>query len=282
MTTKMPSRPDLFTVIRNKLREQCRYLSSDWRMLPDFIIIGAARSGTTSLYNYLVQHPQILPAFKKEIHFFDYKFSRGLRWYRLHFPLKWSDHKRKITGEASAYYMFHPLVPERMAHILPDVRLICLLRHPVNRALSSYYNQVRLGLENRKTFEEAIENEMEVIPEEEQKIIKGDYDFSFTHKYHSYLSRGIYVTQLKRWLQYFKREQLLILNSEEFYENTPTVFSEVIKFLGLQEWMPDTFKPYNAGGEYPEIDSSVRERLMTYYAPYNQQLYALIGRTYNW
>ncbi len=278
----MPSRPDFFILIKNKLNEQWRYLSSDFRMLPDFIIIGAARAGTTSLYNYLVQHPQILPAFRKEIHFFDYKFSKGLRWYRLHFPLKWSTRKPKLTGEATPYYMFHPLAPERIARILPNVRLICLLRHPVNRALSSYYNQLRLGLEHRKAFEEAIENEIEVIREEEQKIIKEGHDFSFTHKYHSYLSRGIYVTQLTRWLQYFKREQLLILNSEEFYENTPKVFSETIQFLGLQEWMPDKFNPYNTGGEYPEIDSRVRERLMTYYAPYNQQLYALIGRTYNW
>jgi len=134
-------------------------------MLPDFIIIGVQRGGTTSLYKYMTKHPKIIPALKKEIHFFDNKFGKGLSWYESQFMqnpffclLK---RKRKsedtITGEASPYYIYHPHVPKRISKILPNVKLIAILRNPIERAFSHYNHEVRLGAE-KLSFEDALKN----------------------------------------------------------------------------------------------------------------------------
>jgi hypothetical protein len=122
-----------------------RTATSRLRLLPNFIIIGSARSGTTSLYNYLVQHPGIAPALRKEVHFFDYNYQRGCSWYQGQFPthpymhyMQTIHRQAMITGEASPYYLFHPYVPQRVAQLLPEIKLIALLRNPIERAFSHY------------------------------------------------------------------------------------------------------------------------------------------------
>ena len=119
---------------------------------PNFLIIGAQRCGTTSLYNYLIQHPQIVPSSKKEVHFFDLNFHLGQSWYEKHFP-EVSDNI--LTGEASPYYIFHPLCPKRIFDYDPSVKLIVILRNPIDRAYSHYRHIVRLGHEPLK-FEDAL------------------------------------------------------------------------------------------------------------------------------
>ncbi len=117
-----------------------RRLTSGSRRLPDFIILGAQRAGTSSLYYYLSQHPQILPAVRKELHFFDDHYRRGLGWYRSQFPTRGA--RGTITGEATPYYLSHPHAPARIQRLLPQARLIVLLRNPVERAISHYFFEV--------------------------------------------------------------------------------------------------------------------------------------------
>ena len=132
-----------------------RGLTHPIRLLPDFLISGAQRGGTTSLYNYLQAHPCFELPTTKELHFFDRKFHRGLAWYRAHFPTYLEkcfaqriQGRAFLTGEATPNYLFHPLVSRRVAEVLPRVKLIVLLRNPVDRAFSHYHHILDLGYEH--------------------------------------------------------------------------------------------------------------------------------------
>lgn len=276
--------PDLISLV---IRGSFRVLTSHLRILPDFIIIGAQRCGTTSLYNYLTCHPMILPAFLKETHFFDLHFQKGVRWYQAHFPLAWyRNHQQQqiagnlITGEATPYYIFYPHAPRRIFETVPDVKLILLLRNPVDRAYSHYHHEVKIGVETL-SFEEAIGREEERLAQETTKILGTENCLSFNHMHHSYLTRGIYVDQLKHWEEFFSWEQLLILISEDFYENPYRTLAQVTSFLGLSELKLASYKKYNCA-RYVQMDTSTRQRLNDYFRPHNQRLYDYLGRDLGW
>ena len=183
-------------------------LTSQKRLLPEFIIIGSQRSGTTSLYNYLAGHPYVLPAIVKEVHFFDLAFNNGLNWYRGHFPFTTNgkDGQRIITGEASPYYIFHPHAPGRIARIFPGMKIILLLRNPVDRAFSHYQHEASLGFE-RLPFDEAVEKESSRLQGEIEKMEQDENYRSFNHQHYSYLSRGIDADQVKTWMKYFPKNR---------------------------------------------------------------------------
>jgi hypothetical protein len=247
---------------------------------PNFVIIGAQKCGTTFLYHLLGQHPRVEPAAKKEIHYFDHHFDKGLRWYRSHFPTTKGNKQKTITGESSPYYLFHPLAPARVARILPDARLIVVLRNPVDRAYSHYHQEARRGHE-LLTFEQAIETEEARLRGEKEKMLEDEHYTSFNHQYFSYLSRGIYVEQLIEWSKYFAREQILVLKSEELYERAPKSLTTVFKFLGLPEWEPKALEPL-LKGHYPPMDRATKRRLEEYFKPYNRRLYEYLGVDFGW
>lgn len=279
-----PNRIDPLKV--NTLKETLltsRLLISKMHPLPDFLIIGAMKAGTTSLYHNMVKHPKIIPALWKEIYFFDSRYSKGLDWYRVHFSIR--SQKRlgefaRITGEASPSYLYHPHAARRVREHLPDVRLIVLLRNPVNRAYSHYQHEVIRGGETR-SFEEAVEQEEALLSGELDKIMKDEHYYSKNYMRRSYLNRGIYVDQLKTWMHYFDREQFLILRSEDFFENQPSVLQRVYDFLDLPDWQPDTLRKYGSRG-YSRIAESTREWLVEYFEPHNQRLYEFLGADLGW
>ncbi|OGL47144.1 MAG: hypothetical protein A2W05_03565 [Candidatus Schekmanbacteria bacterium RBG_16_38_10] len=256
------------------------------RLLPDFIIIGAQKCGTTTLYNNLIKHPYVIPALRKEIHFFDLYYEKGVTWYQAHFPSHLYKsyflkiYKNFITGEATPYYIFHPLSPERTFEIVPKVKLIVLLRNPVDRAYSHYQYSVRMGHENL-SFEDAIQNEMERMNNEREIIYNNCNNYSFNHQHFSYLSRGIYIEQLRRWHHYFPRDQILILKSEEFYLDPSSVFKHVYNFLNLPDLELNDYKKYNVY-DYEKMDPITRRHLIKYYEQYNQELYDYLGVNFNW
>jgi hypothetical protein len=232
--------------------------------LPDFVIIGAQKGGTSFLYHLLTRHPLVEPAARKELHFFDNPelFDHGAEWYRRCFlRLSAEDGQRSITGEATPYYLFDPPVAKRMAEIVPKARLIALLRNPIDRAYSHYQMQVKRGTEPR-TFEEAIERQ-----------------------HSSYMSRGIYVDQLLRWFEFFSKEQMLILKSEDFFERPIETLKVVLTFLDLPDWQPEAseLQQRRHSGTYKqEMDPSTRQRLEAYFEPYNQRLYECLGVDFGW
>ncbi|MHA1222222.1 MAG: sulfotransferase domain-containing protein [Candidatus Heimdallarchaeaceae archaeon] len=266
------------------LRLRYRKLTSKKRMLPDFIIIGAQREGTTSLYNYLIEHPSVLPAYKKEIHFFDLNFDKGIDWYRAHFSLTRRQTIFKgnkiITGESSPYYLFHPLVPSRTKKLLPNCQFIVLLRNPLDRAYSHYNHEVKRGTETR-SFRDAIMNEENLIEEEEIKIIKKRNYSSKLHQNFSYLSRGYYYIQLKRWLDFFPKDKFFFIETNNLKRKPKNILEELYSFLNLSAFDNFDFPIYNKN-TYPKIPDQLRKELELYYVEKNEQLYSLINEKYNW
>jgi hypothetical protein len=264
-----------------------RYLSAAHRRLPDYVIAGAQKSGTTSLWAYLSEHPNVHPPMTKEMSFFDVNFHRGLSWYRMHFPLDTNSSspngtgQRLLTGESTAYYMFHPLAPVRIARTLPQAKIILLLRNPVCRAFSHYQLKLRRRQETL-SFEAAIDAEAERLAGEEEKIASDPNYYSPAHDRYSYLARGQYIDQIRRWQQHFAPSQLLILESNEFFRKTAEVFDRVLAFLGLPRWQPAQFGNRFPGKYSEHMDDATRRRLVEYFAPYNELLYAHLGTHFDW
>ncbi|MDR4508671.1 MAG: sulfotransferase domain-containing protein [Candidatus Brocadiaceae bacterium] len=266
-----------------------RLMTAEKRALPDFIAIGAQKCGTTSLYYYLNQHPQILPAARKEVHFFDNQFQKGVHWYRSRFPLSLNMNfqeklrsKPVITGEASPLYFFHPLVPIRLSRLLPQVKLIVLLRNPIHRSYSHYQHNVRKKRE-RLSFEDAIANEDNRLEGELDRILRDESYFSFNYTHFSYLKRSIYIEQIKAYNRFFDRNQVLIIKSEDFYTNIQNTLTRVFNFLGVEPFVLRDTRPKNVG-IYREgsISASTYNYLKKYFEPHNRRLYEYLGIDFQW
>ena len=247
---------------------------------PRFLIIGCQKCGTTSLYNYLIQHPHVSAATKKEIHFFDSNYHKGYAWYKRHFPEPKSKKKSLITGEATPYYILHPHAPARVKATLPDTKLILMLRDPVERAFSHYKHHVKFKVEPL-AFDEAIKAESERLDGEWDKMIRDQSYNSYNIQMYSYLTRGVYVTQLERWLAHFPREQVLLLQSEEFFTNPEKAYLETLHFLGLPDHQLDTYQKFNPG-KNESISPAARRYLIDYFKPYNERLFRLIRKDFSW
>ncbi len=259
---------------------------------PDFLIIGAKRGGTTSLYNYLLDHPSVRPLFPgrqriKGLHYFDSEFGRGWRWYKSHFPLRmagrhvarpWS--APAIAGEASPYYLFHPLAASRMARDLPEVRLIVLLRDPTERAYSHYKERLRHGGE-WLSFEEALDAEPDRLSGEAERIARDPGYRSVAHEGHSYLAQGRYLDMLRRWFDLFGRDRFYVTASEDFYADPNRVVNEVWTFLGLQPAMLRSVERYNYH-QAPDLAPAIRRRLAAEFAEHNDELEQFLGRKLPW
>jgi hypothetical protein len=255
-------------------------LTTPWRALPNFLIIGVMKGGTTSLFKYLAEHPQVAAPFRKEIKFFDSNYSYGLGWYRAHFPLASSLRNGLLSGEASPYYIFHPTAPERIHSALPDTKLIVLLRNPVERAFSHYQHMVRVGAESL-SFEEALGQEELRLAGEAEKIAIDPRYSTANHVRYSYKARGRYFEQLKKWYSLYPDNQILVLKSEDLSNTPSVVFQQTLDFLSLPGWEPKQYDPHNKG-IYQDMPSAVRKHLAAYFKPYNQQLYSFLGRDFCW
>ena len=259
-----------------------RIITSRMRIMPSFLIIGAKKCGTTSLFNYLSKHPNIGAPTWKEISYFNIHFDRGSLWYRSFFPISLPklDSQDLITGEATASYICHPQAPQRIAETLPNVKLIALLRNPVDRAYSHYHHTKRIGRENL-SFEEAIAQEdsrVKQLEHESQELgLKSSPAYNYT-----YLSSGLYAEQLKNWLKLFNKQQLLILKSEDFFDCPEAIFKQVLNFLKLPDWSPQKYRKYNNNSYPQEIEPSTRKYLTEYFQPHNQKLYELLGVDFGW
>jgi len=264
-----------------------RRLTAGLRLLPDFMIIGTQRGGTTSLYRYLCTHPAIATAHRKEVHYFDHSYAAGLAHYRAFFPLAaqraWTQQVLRrpyLTGEASPYYLYHPLVPGRVHQLTPEARFIALLRNPVDRALSHYQMICRRGWEEL-SFEDALDREEERLYQDTAGVPEAERYSDARHRFYSYAARGRYAEQLERWLAVFPRKQLLVMSSEQFYANPPAAVNRVLEFLGLPTAPTTCEKQYNKA-EYSKMPPETRRRLTEYFAPHNERLFSLLGERFDW
>ncbi len=251
----------------------------------NFSIVGAQKGGTTSLDRYLSQHPQIRTAPQKEVHFFDLQFERGHEWYESQFPIDRDnnpfDRDLKV-GEASPYYLFHPCVPERMASVYPGIKLIVMLREPVDRAISHYHHAVRHGFEPL-SFAEAIVAEPDRLRDEAAKLICGHVDFSYSHQHHSYLARGRYLEQIQCWEQFFPRSQFLYTDSACFFADPEPELLRVCDFLGVEPFTLPEYPSHNPGvGDDGAIDPAIVDRLTEEFRPHNRALFDWLDLDFGW
>jgi hypothetical protein len=246
-------------------------------MTPTFLIIGAMKAGTTSLHEYLVQHPQVGAPATKEIHYFSLHADRPLSWYRSHFPLRG---RCQHVGEATPYYLFHPRCPAAIQAQLPDVKLIVLLRDPVARTYSHHNHARVLGLEDLD-LKPALESEAARLAGEEARLLADPGYYSFNHHHRAYLSRSMYALQLDRWYRHFPRDQFLVLASEDLFTNPGPTLHRVQAWLGLDEHTPADLSPHNAR-TYEEMDSGLATELRAHFGPDVAQLSQLTGLRFPW
>jgi hypothetical protein len=259
-----------------------RWTAGD-RALPDFLVIGAMRAGTTSLHDLIGSHPQVAEAIRKEVHFFDLNFERGPDWYRAHFPrAEMLRRTGRITGETSPYYLFHPAAPARAAGLLPDARIIAVLRHPVDRAYSHYWHTVRHGVEPL-VFEAALAREVDRLEKDEPRFIEAPRYSGLVHQHHSYRSRSIYADQLARWLDRYPRSQVLVLEQRRFFADPRAGSRRLFDFLGLDLEPHSALSPGRLNeADYPPLAPETRRDLLAFFAPHNARLFELLGESFDW
>jgi hypothetical protein len=259
-----------------------RMVLSKFRVKPDFIITGIQKGGTTSLFKYLAQHPNIGTSFVKEVQFFNRSYHRGESYFRANYPtgLKKVFNPSIIYGEASPDYMDNPVVPKRIKEYLPNIKLVFLLRNPIDRAYSQYKMIQELGFED-VPFEKAIFLEKHRLGSIMEQIKKDDTFYHIHEAYYNYLSKGMYAEQLKRWLKYFDKKQMLILKSEDLFEKPEKIYQQTENFLGVAHFPLKDFKAYNTRS-YDKIGAKTRDELKAYFSKPNQELYDLIGQNYGW
>ena len=246
------------------------------RPFPDFLIIGAQKAGTTALYQYLAQHPQVRPAITKEVHYFDANFERVV------VPGSFPPSFGVVLGPLGVPHRrgdpvlpVPPWVPARVADCLPRVKLIVMLRYPVRRAISHFYHEVSLGFESR-SLSRALDEEPSVIASEEARLARG-LPSSPAYQHRSYFSRGLYADQLQRWLGHVPNEQLLILPSERLSSDGGESYRSVLDFLDLPDDGQTTFGRVHQRA-YPEPDPSIVRELHRRYRRPNDRLVELLGR----
>ena len=266
--------------LEKKLKLLRRYTSLEERSLPDFFIAGTQKGGTTSLYAYLVQHPNVIGALKKEIRFFSLPNVRkkGLRWYRSHFPtIRDKTSRKAITGEATPLmHDFH--APRLIREIVPSVKLIFLLREPVKRAFSHYQHNRRREGRELLTFSRAIREESSRIKESARGYGADEWASDLMYRHYSYAHKGLYAEQLERWYKLFPREQIFVESSERFYQNPQSCLARVVSFLDLPKFEFDCEKPRNVGNYSESMPEADIQYLQEFYEGKNDMLFNMLGR----
>lgn len=249
--------------------------SEGWK--PDYLIIGAQKAGTTELYRAISRHPSSV---KKEIetHFFDLNFEKGTKWYEGQFPAR--TNSQTIIGDKSPYYFFHPLVPERVFSLYPNIKIVLILRNPADRAYSHYWHNIRLKLENL-SFEDALNAEADRLRGEKEKLLNDPTYKSFNYQHYSYISRGLYAEQMKRWLAFFPKEQILIILTKDLRFKPEETMAKVFHFLNMPFYRPPGVYQ-NMKSEYPPMNPETRAGLGSYFQPFNLEFEELIGEKFNW
>lgn len=259
-------------------RRTGRMVTTPLRLRPSFLIIGAQKSGTTSLYEYLAAHPRMNAAETKEIHYFTVHAHRSLGYYWSFFPFGRSGH---VTGEATPQYLYHPQVPQRVAKALPDVRLIVLLRDPVRRAISHHNQQLARGFDDLP-LPEALRTEPARIGSDLARLQTDPFHPAVAMRMFSYVDRGRYARQLARWFDVFPRERFLILPSEPFFIDPAEAYARALEFLDLEPHPLHTPEARNAREYAAAPDPEVVDRLAHTFAPENERLFEMIGERYAW
>lgn len=276
------------------------------KRFPSAIVIGARKAGTRAVLRFIDLHPDVATS-KREPHFFDREYHRGLEWYRQQMPLSLSS---QITLEKTPNYLVDWDVPKRVYNFNESIKLILIVREPIARAVSDYvqlkeafYRQ----LASRK--ERAFKNgRAERFPDFEELAIdpsSGEVDKSYAP-----VKRSLYSRHLERWLAFFNMSQILVVDGDNIRNRPWEEMAKVEKFLGLSHQVKQDCFVFNEtkgffcvkiidhkrgngatvekclseskGRVHPPIASSVRSKLKNFYQPFNKRFFSKIGKTFQW
>ena len=303
----------------------------DGRTRPEFMLIGAAKCGSTSFARYLLAHPQVKILGPKEPNYWSWRnfHARYQNFFVNESPILDPEPDQYVSGEFSTSSLLHPLVPRRVRANLPRLRIFVLLRNPVDRAYSHFIMSKKAGLENECSFEDIVRREIYEVPEllaahergfldpvgklktsystingapirvarheqdSPKRRLRTESDLRKFY-FNSCVFRSLYHDQLHRWLRLFPRQQMMIIQSEKFFENELDAMNEVAEFLGLepfageaasqmqQSWDAGDRDPIEKPQDYSAMDDATRRLLTDFFEPYNQQLYRLIDEDFGW
>ena len=276
-------------LVRGRLT--ARIKTAGLRELPDFVILGGQRCGTSSMYKYLGRHPQVAPSLRKETDYFTIDYDKGEAWYRAHFPLRARRRTAQLRGrrlvsfEATPDYLFDPRAPLRLADLLPDTKLVIMLRDPVERAFSHYHHNIRLGLEDL-SFRDALAAEDERIAPDVAAMRENPLSRVVNYRRYSYVSRGHYGEQIARWLDLFDRGRILFIIAEDFFERPGEELHALEEFVGIEAWSPPDFVNYSYTGsalaDNPELPPHLRRELEDRFASTHADIEELTGISVPW
>lgn len=245
------------------------------------MVVGAQRAGTTSLFRVLSEHPYLCrPTQDKGVGYFDLNYGEGRAWYRAHFPLRlWR--RKSLAFESSGYYLFHPAVPKRLARDLPHVKIVVLVRDPVERAMSAHRHELARGFET-EPFDVAVELEETRLEGEEERLASDPTYQSFEHRHHGYLARGKYCEQIQRFIDAIGRDQVFIMDADRFFASPEDECEGLYAWLGVPVWHPDAYEQWNARPNSRGYLAEDLASLAEYFAPYDAELARQMGRLPSW
>jgi hypothetical protein len=276
--------PPAVQEVARRVARRVGQASAPLRMLPDFLVVGAQRCGTTTLYRLLADHPSVVrPLFSKGTGYFDVNYRHSWAWYRGHFPVASVAAlraPRPVTFESSGYYMYHPLAAGRIAADLPAARLVVLVRDPVERAYSAHRHELLRGFET-EPFERALELEPERLAGEEERLRADPTYESFSHRHHSYVARGRYAGQVERLREAVGADRVLVVDANRFFDDSHAVFAEIQEWLGLPVWQPAHVGVSNARPRDP-MPPALRRVLGTEFEASDRALVPLLGAVPSW
>jgi hypothetical protein len=270
---------------------------------PDFLIIGAQKAGTTALQQYLSQHPQMRCAREKEVRFFnrDKFYALGDSWYLRHFPYRLKPGLRLF--EASPAYLYFPFVPDRIFRFDPQIKLIGILRNPVDRAFSAWnmYREIHGNPDAKQKiiaqyYVHANADMRSAMMELMNRSEFPDFHTSVTDEIKSlcdggprsllpgYVQRGIYWEQVARYYAQFPKNHFLLVESTELKTDRKAVLNRVLGFLGLPEydWHRADLGEQNARSYETPVADATRGLLQAFFQPHNRKLYSMIGQEFDW
>lgn len=252
--------------------------------LPNFMVIGPQKTGTTALYSFLIKHPDIYSSIQKEIFYFNTDlYNNGIDWYQSHFPV--FSNKKYLTGEATAKYFNSLIAAQRIGKDLPLLKIIFILRDPAARAISDYYMKVRNGLEKR-SLSDAIASEIKILQnyDDAELVNVSNQELPIPKRY---VHSGLYYFFLKEYISQFASEQFLILESSNLKNNCDRVLQEVFTFLGVDNYSKVQNKAsqqVNVGvySKKDKLYQDTYQKLTDFYQPYNKMLQELTEIKFPW
>ena len=257
-----------------------RRATGPFRCLPDFFLLGEMKCATSSFFNALSKHPQIASPLRKEVHYFTKGYHLGSNWYRSHFPLKFrrnnDGHRSLLTGEATPDYFYFPPAARRIKELVPKARFIILLRNPVERAVSHYHHEVRMGRETL-SFEDAVDAEDVRIEE-----ARGTTAEDETRLHASYVDRAGMRQACSAGMTISTRVAFLVLNSSDFEKDSRRELNAAADFLEIAPFGENIEDSRRNAGIYSKPSSPVIDRLNERFAAENSKLCALLGRDFHW